>query len=134
GFISFVKHALPDHGSSVILILNPGNSAADLLSAIVNLLRNLSFQDYQGVNTIAWKSIPLALFVTQRGWLYALPVGLLLLYHWRDKFLPAPSTRPLLPFWLELAFYATMPLFHLHTFIALSIVLACLFLFGNWDA
>ncbi|MGZ5004515.1 MAG: hypothetical protein ACXV8H_03260, partial [Chthoniobacterales bacterium] len=27
--------------------------------------------------------------------------------------------------------YATMPLFHLHTFMALSIVAACLFMFGN---
>ena len=127
------------------------------LISLYPFVQTLSFQDYQGVKTIAWKSIPLALFVTQRGWLYALPVGLLLLYHWRAKFLPseqatevpnspsnikgdggvesaAPRKRPLLPFWLELAFYATMPLFHLHTFIALSIVLACLFLFGTWSA
>jgi hypothetical protein len=124
---------------------------------MLRVLQTLSFQDYQGVNTIAWKSIPLALFVTQRGWLYALPVGLLLLYHWREKYLrsdqAAPVSKPAsavetkagdleiaapakhapLPFWLELAFYATMPLFHLHTFIALSIVLACLFLFVNWN-
>ena len=127
------------------------------LVSLIPFAHSLSFQDYQGANTIAWKSIPLALFVTQRGWLYALPVGLLLLYHWREKYLrsdqeapvskpasavetkdgdleiAAPCKRPLLPFWLELTFYATMPLFHLHTFIALSIVLACLFLFGNWN-
>ena len=126
------------------------------LVSLLPFAHNLSFQDYQGHNTIAWKSIPLALFVTQRGWLYALPVGLLLLYHWREKYLlsdqgtavseppvvaekdgdleiAAPLKRPVLPFWLELAFYATMPLFHLHTFIALSVVLACLFVFGNWN-
>ena len=112
------------------------------LVSLIPFAHDPSFQDYQGHNTVAWKSIPLALFVTQRGWLYALPVGLLLLYHWREKYLrsdqgavetAAPSKRPLLPFWLELAFYATMPLFHLHTFIALSIVLACLFFFGNWN-
>src|SRR5438045_3097972 len=44
------------------------------------------FSDYQGVNKIAWKSIPLAMFVTQRGWLYAIPAGLLLLWHWREEF------------------------------------------------
>ena len=40
----------------------------------------------------------------------------------------APARRPL-PFWLELSLYATMPLFHVHTFMALSVVLAFLFLF-----
>src|SRR5207302_677800 len=36
-----------------------------------------------------------------------------------------------LPFWVELSLYASMPLFHLHTFIALSIVLVCLFIAGD---
>jgi hypothetical protein len=110
-----------------------------------------SFQDYQGDNTIAWKSIPLAMFVTQRGLLYALPAGLLLLYQWRALFFPeyrgpaipnpppsssngletaAPAKAPL-SFWLELSLYATMPLFHVHTFIVLTIVLLFFFLFGN---
>ena len=26
------------------------------------------------------------MFVTQRGWLYAIPAGLVLLWHWREKF------------------------------------------------
>ena len=38
-------------------------------------------EDYQA--DIAWKSIPLALFVTQRGLLYAIPAGLILITHWR---------------------------------------------------
>jgi hypothetical protein len=117
-------------------------------------LKTFVFKDYQGVNTIAWKSLPLAMLVTQRGMLYALPAGLLLLYQWRAKFFPAhpetalasepapngeeqqiaaepatPSRRAPLPFWLELSLYATMPLFHVHTFIALTIVLVILFLF-----
>src|SRR5882724_4762065 len=46
----------------------------------------LKFLDYQGDKAIAWKSIPLAMFVTQRGWLYAIPAGLLLLWHWRKQF------------------------------------------------
>jgi hypothetical protein len=139
----------------------------------------LKFSDYQGINKIAWKSIPLSMFVTQRGWLYAIPAALILLWHWRKKYLcetPAvPTRRDLatpaassaeaaanagspktndpeaqpsaatddasraaavnsesvrggngkgpLPFWVELSLYAAMPLFHVHTFIALTIVL-----------
>ena len=41
------------------------------------------FADYQGVNDVAWKSIPLSMFVTQRGLLYAIPAGLILLWNWR---------------------------------------------------
>ena len=93
----------------------------------------LQFLDYQGDKTIAWKSIPLSMFVTQRGWLYAIPAGLLLLWHWREKFFRgaahdrvAAATAPL-PFWVELSLYASMPLFHLHTFLALTIVLVFVF-------
>lgn len=97
-------------------------------------LRTWQFADYQGDKTIAWKSIPLAMFVTQRGLLYAIPAGLLLLWHWRQKFF-RNSTQDRhvgpLPFWIELSLYASMPLFHMHTFIALSIVLVFLFLFGD---
>jgi hypothetical protein len=116
------------------------------------VLQTFVFQDYQGANTIAWKSIPLAMFVTQRGLLYALPAGLLLLYQWRARFYPAyrevafagapegeqqtavPARRAPLPFWLELSLYATMPLYHVHTFLALSVVLGFLFLLGENNA
>src|SRR5256714_4003250 len=83
-------------------------------------LQTFSFQDYQGANNIAWKSIALSMFVTQRGVLYAFPAGLLLLYQWRARFFPdyaeparvsateddfsAPAPlarRPPLPFWVE---------------------------------
>jgi hypothetical protein len=111
-------------------------------------LKSFKFLDYQGVNTIAWKSIPLTMFVTQRGFLYAIPVALVLLWHWREKFFrnnvvagvadPGPTKgRPQrgqlqpLPFWVELSLYASMPLFHLHTFLALTIVLVCLFIVGD---
>jgi hypothetical protein len=137
-------------------------------------LKTLKFLDYQGGNKIAWKSIPLSMFVTQRGWLYAIPAALVLLWHWREKYfretpiVPArrelsapdassaeaaaktgakvddPEAQPPLaaddvgrattvnargngkgplPFWVELSLYASMPLFHVHTFIALTIVL-----------
>jgi len=116
-------------------------------------LKTFKFLDYQGTaadiahKPIAWKSIALSMLVTQRGWLYAIPAGLVLLWHWREKFFsgvptinpdssaetsPQPEDSPTnqtrlrkgpLPWWVELSIYASMPLFHLHTFIALTIVL-----------
>ncbi|HEV2097286.1 MAG TPA: hypothetical protein VGQ82_12385, partial [Chthoniobacterales bacterium] len=101
---------------------------------------SLQWQDYQGDKSIAWKSVPLAMLTTQRGLLYAIPAGILLLCHWRSEFFTeeAGSTarheRTIrLPFWVEVATYATMPLFHVHTFLALSVVLAFFFLFGNGE-
>jgi hypothetical protein len=96
-------------------------------------LRNFKFVDYQDVNNIAWKSIPLTMFVTQRGLLYAIPAGLILLWHWREKYFRSGQGRQSgpLPFWVELSLYASMPLFHLHTFIALTIALVCLFIAGD---
>src|SRR5436190_18246949 len=116
-------------------------------------LKTFKFLDYQGTaadiahRPIAWKSIALSMLVTQRGWLYAIPAGLVLLWHWREKFFSGVPTinpdssaetppqtddsatnqlRPRkgpLPWWVALSIYASMPLFHLHTFIALTIVL-----------
>ncbi len=115
-------------------------------------LKTFQFLDYQGTaadvahKPIAWKSIALSMLVTQRGWLYAIPAGLVLLWHWREKFFGGPTINPNspteaspqtddaatnqshprkgpLPWWVELSIYASMPLFHLHTFIALTIVL-----------
>ena len=96
------------------------------------------FLDYQG-EKIAWKSIPLTMFVTQRGLLYAIPAGLLLLLHWRRKYFSAagdeslPGRRGLLPWWVEWSLYATMPLFHVHTFLALSAVLGFWLIIGSWE-
>src|SRR4029450_11646864 len=55
-------------------------------------VKTFKFLDYQGAaadiakKPIAWKSIALSMLVTQRGWLYASPAGLVLLWHWREKF------------------------------------------------
>src|SRR5437762_3388084 len=119
--------------------------------------KTFKFLDYQGTaadiahKPIAWKSIALSMLVTQRGWLYAIPAGLVLLWHWRAKFFSQQAVAGVtdpgqsgdggksettavnaqgyrkgpLPWWVELSVYASMPLFHLHTFIALTIVLVC---------
>ena len=100
--------------------------------------RAFRFADYQ--HDIAWKSLPLSIFVTQRPFLFALPAGLLLLIHWRAKFFSeppmpsrpeaeaAPPTMPtgpgVLPFWVEALLYAALPVFHLFAFVFLSLVLA----------
>ncbi len=97
-------------------------------------LKTFQFNDYQDVNNVAWKCIPLTMFVTQRGLLYAIPAGVVLLWHWREKFYRATdqnNPRGPLPFWVELSLYASMPLFHIHTFMALSILLVCLFVAGD---
>ena len=81
----------------------------------------------------AWKSLPLAIFVTQRPFLFALPAGLLLLAHWREKFFPADESVPwarrgLIHFWVECLLYAVMPAFHLFAFLFLSVLLGAWFL------
>jgi hypothetical protein len=120
-------------------------------------LKTFQILDYQGTaadiahRPIAWKSIALSMLVTQRGWLYAIPAGLILLWHWREKFFSGAAVvendlsgvasanaddsgqagtlsasgnkKAPLPWWVELSIYASLPLFHLHTFIALTIVL-----------
>jgi len=116
-----------------------------------SVLQTFKFIDYQGANNIAWKSIALSMFVTQRGVLYAFPAGLLLLYQWRARYFPdyqepalvatPEEDRPAsprarrgpLPLWVEVSLYATMPLYHAHTFMALSLVLVFLFILGDWD-
>jgi hypothetical protein len=85
----------------------------------------IRFADYQ--QDVDWKSIMLSMFVTQRGLLYAIPAGLLLLAVWRAQWFRKPDeAEPAvrMPLWVQVALYGTMPLFHLHTFIFLSAVLA----------
>jgi len=93
---------------------------------------NFCLQDYQ--KDVAWKSIPLSMFVTQRGLLYALPAGLLLLAVWRAQWFPAlggTAPRLRMPQWVQVLLYGTMPLFHLHTFMFLSALLGWWIIAGN---
>ena len=80
--------------------------------------------DFQSAQ--AWKSIALALFATQRGLLFALPAGLALLCSWRTRFFAAGDGWKLSRGG-ELLLYAAMPLFHLHTFLFLSLMLGAWF-------
>lgn len=73
--------------------------------------------DYQ--DAVAWKNLYLTLFVPQRGYLLALPVGLLLLWSWRRRLLRGEAT---LPVWMEGVLWGALPLVHLHSFLLLSLV------------
>ena len=46
---------------------------------------------------------------------------------------PSAARRGLVPWWVEWSIYATMPLFHVHTFLALSAVLAFWLVIGSWE-
>jgi hypothetical protein len=78
-----------------------------------------------------WKNAFLTMFVTQRNFLFAFPAGLLLLIHGRRLL---RFGKPVLPFWVALVLYATMPVFSVHAFLFLSACLVGVF-FGvtSWD-
>jgi hypothetical protein len=84
------------------------------LAGIPALVR-LSLVDTE--QAVAWKNLFLALFVPQRGFLLALPAGLVLLRSWRARLLRG---EPGLPAWLEGLLWGALPLVHLHSFAALS--------------
>jgi len=86
------------------------------------LFQTLQIADFQA--ELAWKNFFLSMLVTQRGLLYALPCGLFLLCAWREDFFRSGSG---VPGWIAFLLYATMPLFNVHAFLFLSLVLAAAF-------
>ena len=70
-----------------------------------------------------WKNLFLTLFVTQRGFLFALPAGLLLLCDWR-RWIHQPESPGLLPVPLAVLFLAAMPFFSVHTALFLGAMMA----------
>ncbi len=82
------------------------------------------FQDFQA--DAAWKNLFLTMLVPQRGMLFALPAGLLLLRCWREDFFYNDSG---IPRFVQFLLYVSMPFFSVHTFLFLSLVLASIFLF-----
>ncbi len=82
---------------------------------------------------LAWLNLFLSLFVTQRGFLFALPAGLVLLVSWRERLLL--RTGPGLPPWVEGVLWSALPLFHLHSFLLLSVIVGLWTLArGRWRA
>ncbi len=79
---------------------------------------------------MAWKNLFLALFLPQRGFLFALPAGLVLLGSWRERFL-RPSGQPL-PALAEGLLLGALPLFHLHTFALVCVVGVAWAALGPW--
>lgn len=77
------------------------------------------WKDYQAA--LAWKNLFLTLFVPQRGFLFAFPAGLVLLWSWRRRILRKETGLPSL---VEGVLWGTMPLFHIHSFLFLSVVFA----------
>ncbi len=75
---------------------------------------------------LAWKNLFLSMFVTQRGLLYALPCGLLLLRAWREDFFGKGAGIPRA---VQFLLYVTLPIFSAHAFLVLSFILAGIFVF-----
>lgn len=93
--------------------------------AAFEILQTAALADFQAPH--AWKSFALALLATQRGLLFALPAGLLLLCSWHARFFSREGDQSSrLPLWGEVLLYASLPLFHFHTFLFLSVLL------GSW--
>lgn len=71
---------------------------------------------------VAWKNLFLSMFVTQRGFLFALPAGLMLLSEWRNDFLKneITSQQRKIPRWIQFILLGVMPLFNVHTFLFLA--------------
>ncbi len=89
-----------------------------------------SIRDFQADAEWPWKNFFLTMLVTQRGLLFALPAGLILLDDWRGRWL-SDNPRATLPPWAALLLYATMPLFSVHTFLFLSVVLLAIYLLAK---
>ncbi len=72
---------------------------------------------------VEWKNLLLAVFITQRGILFALPAGLFLLNCVRKHFSGEKVLTKSQMTILGLV-WAILPLFHLHTFVAISLIMA----------
>jgi len=77
---------------------------------------------------LPWTALPTTTMIPQRGFLFAFPCGLFLLWCWRRRFISHGSHPPQKsdPFLLALEglLWGTLPLFHVHTFIFLSALFA----------
>jgi hypothetical protein len=81
---------------------------------------------------LGWKSFFLAIWIPQRGFLYAIPVGIFIFYRLRQVFLERAVLSKFEVFaygflWASLAF------FHLHSFFILTIILGSFFLAATFQ-
>jgi len=106
--------------------------------ALAALLFNGGFAGYallQGKDPDAvseWKNLFLTLFVTQRGFLFALPAGLLLLSAWREENFETRDhgkARTILPLPVQALLLGVMPLFSVHTALFLGVTMVVVALF-----
>ncbi len=79
---------------------------------------------------IEWKNFFLTLYVTQRGFLFALPAGLLLLAAWRGETFGAGSPK-VLPLPVQALLLGIMPLFSIHAALFLGVAMLGLFLLSS---
>jgi len=82
---------------------------------------------------LAWKNIFLSMWLTQRGLLFALPMGILLLHlHWKSLEQNRRWTQN--QKYLVALLWMALPFFHLHSFLLVSFFLGlqCLH-FKDWD-
>lgn len=84
------------------------------------ILNGAALSNFQ--DPVAWKNLFLAVFITQRGMLFALPIGLALLIAVRAHFSgERVATRKVLTVFGIL--WGILPLFHLHAFLIVSIMI-----------
>jgi hypothetical protein len=69
-----------------------------------------------------WKNLFLTLFVTQRGFLFALPAGLLLLAAWREETFGKPGNI-ILPLSVQALLLGAIPLFSIHAGLFLGVTM-----------
>jgi len=97
------------------------------------VLSGAPLQDFQGA--VSWKNLFLSVFITQRGILFALPIGLLLIMAWRGH---VDGTARLTRRQLRIlgVIWGFLPLFHLHAFLAVSFMLLAITIEhgGGWRA
>lgn len=88
------------------------------LSGWAGALRLVPWTAVEGA--VQWKNLVLAVLTTQRGFLVALPAGVLVLEVLR-RHLAGPSAPAAFARWTGLA-WGLLPLFHLHSFVAVSLL------------
>lgn len=96
------------------------------------VLSGVSIRDFQ--SAIDWKNLFLAMFITQRGMLFALPIGLILLISYRRSLAGEIHLEKRHETILGLL-WGFLPLFHLHAFVIVSLLMASMKIeFINWTS